>query len=156
MRNAVLVLLLLVTASCGAYRFPGPGGGSGTVAGQVTTTPCGPVDTPTCVPAPGAPACAPNTASGGACAVWPFPNVELVFTNGNTSLSTKTDSNGNYSIALPAGTWKVATTSAMMRITSGPEVLVVTAGASIVADYVVDTGIRAPAKPAIGAPAASG
>lgn len=154
MRNVVLVLLLLVTASCGAYRFPGPAGGSGTVAGQVTTTPCGPVDTPTCLPVPGAAACPPNITNGSACTTRPIPNVELVFMNGTASLSTKTDSNGNYSIELPAGTWKVAS-AGVMRITSGPSMLVVAAGASIVANYVVDTGIRAQAKPATGAPASS-
>jgi hypothetical protein len=68
----------------------------------------------------------------------------LVFTNGDTTRGVKTDSSGHYSIELPAGTWKVSSLN-FGRIISGPEPLVVTAGANIEANYVVDTGIRAAA-----------
>jgi hypothetical protein len=70
--------------------------------------------------------------------------IELVFTNGSSTRITKTDSAGAYSIEVPAGTWRVSTAS-FARIISGPQTLVVSAGASIVADYRVDIGIRAAA-----------
>jgi hypothetical protein len=71
-----------------------------------------------------------------------MPGLQLVFTSGETSRIAATDSSGHYSIELDSGTWQVGTKS-IARIISGPVALVVTAGASIVADYVVDTGIRA-------------
>jgi hypothetical protein len=154
MRNAVLVVILVATAACGAYRFPGPGNGSGTVSGQVIATPCGPVG-PAAQPClPGAASdCAPKSPTGGACGSRPIPGLELVFTNGSTSLSARTDSGGGYSIELPSGTWTVGTKS-YMRIVSGPQTLVVSAGASIIANYIVDIGVRAAAQPgsAAGAP----
>jgi hypothetical protein len=145
MRTWLLLVILVATAACGAYRFPGPENGSGTVSGQVLATPCSPVEpaAPICVPAPGpASDCVPRSQNGRACVGGPIPSLELVFTKGDTSQTTKTDSRGNYSIELPAGTWRVNAKS-FMRIISGPQTLVVTAGASIVADYIVDTGIRA-------------
>ena len=74
----------------------------------------------------------------------PIPGLALVFTDGNTSFIAKTDPDGAYSIELPAGTWKVSTPS-FVRLISGPQTLVVSDGAAIVADYVVDSGIRAAA-----------
>ena len=65
----------------------------------------------------------------------------LVFTDSGTSRTAQTDSNGAYSIELPAGTWTVDTKS-YVRIISGPRKVVVNAGATVVANYVVDTGIR--------------
>ena len=154
MRNALLVGILVATAACGVYRFPGPAGGSGTVSGQVMSTSCGPVEPATqkCLPGP-VPDCLPNSPNGTACGTWPVPGLELVFTNGGASLTAKTDSAGDYSIELPSGTWTVATTS-FVRIITGPQTLRVRAGASIVANYVVDTGIRAASQPglATGAP----
>ena len=68
----------------------------------------------------------------------------LIFINGDTTLRTKTDSGGYYSIQLPAGTWSVGTVD-FARIIDGPQKLVVSAGDNIVANYVIDTGIRAAA-----------
>jgi hypothetical protein len=154
MRNSLLVVLLVATAACGAYRFPGPAGGSGTVSGRVIATPCGPVEpiAQKCLGGP-SPDCVPNSPNGSLCGTWPMPGLELVFTNGGASLTAKTDSGGDYSIELPSGTWTVDTTS-YVRIVTGPRTLSVSAGSSIVADYVVDTGIRAASQPgqAIGAP----
>jgi hypothetical protein len=154
MRNALLVLVLVATAACGAYHFPGPGNGSGTVSGQVIATSCGPVEPADrkCLPVP-ATDCLPNPPNGPGCGRWPVPGVQLVFTNGSTSLTTKTDSGGDYSIELPSGTWTVDTKS-YMRIISGPRTLNVSAGARIVANYLVDSGIRAESQPgsAAGAP----
>lgn len=150
MRNALLLVILVATAACGAYRFPGPGNGSGTVSGQVIATPCGPVG-PTaqeCSPGP-APDCLPNnpnSPNGSACGAWPLPGLELVFTDGSTRHSTSTDSGGNYSIELPSGTWSVNTRT-YARIISGPLTLIVSADASIVANYVVDIGIRTAYQP---------
>jgi hypothetical protein len=149
MRNWLLVVLVVMSvvtaAACGAYRFPGPGNGSGTVSGQVIATTCGPVGPVGPVAQPcltyKMQDCMPKSPNGPPCGVWPVRGLELVFTNQDVSLSTKTDSTGAYSMELPAGTWAVKTGS-YMRIISGPETLVVSARAKIVADYVVDTGIR--------------
>lgn len=144
MRNSLLVVILVLTAACGAYHFPGPAQGSGTVSGRLVGTPCVPVQ-----PAAQDQACPPRPVAdcvkgpnGPGCSGWPMPNRELVFTNGSTSLTAQTDSAGSYSIELPAGTWAVNTNN-YLRIISGPRTLVVNPGDSIIANYVVDSGIRA-------------
>ena len=160
MRNALLAGLLVATAACGAYHFPGPGGDTGTVSGQVIAYPCGPVEpaNQTCMPYPcrslqapnqkcvpyPAGDCMPSNPNTGSCGGYPMPGLGLVFINGDMRLGTKTDSSGNYSIDLAPGTWTVSALN-FGRIISGPEKLMVTAGANIVANYVVDTGIRAAA-----------
>jgi hypothetical protein len=143
MRNAILAVILVATAACGAYHFPGPPDGLGNVSGQVVGTPCVPVE-----PAIQAPACPPGPiagcakgAIGSGCSTWPMPNLQLVFTNGTTSLTAQTDSAGTYSIELPAGTW-VVNTNNYVQIITGPRTLDVSAGESIIANYVVDSGIR--------------
>jgi hypothetical protein len=147
MRIALLVGLVLATAACGAYRFPGPGGETGTVHGQVIALGCGgPIqpDAGVC-PAQGSIACPPPTQPANqTCGKWPMTGFQLTFTDGGTKRSTTTDGAGAYSIDLPVGTWQV-TTSNYSRIVQGPESIAVSAGASIEADYVVDTGIRAAA-----------
>ena len=146
MRKTLLVALLVATTACGAYHFPGQGSGSGTVSGQVTAFPCGPVQSPIQPCAPGGPAqsCLPKTPNDSSCAPWPMPGLALTFTDGSTSVGVKTGSDGTYSIDLAAGTWSVKAAD-FARIISGPTTVVVTDGASIVANYVVDTGIRAAA-----------
>jgi hypothetical protein len=154
MRNALLAAILVATAACGAYHFPGPSNGSGTVAGQVATNMCGPVETPIrACPYPGPePAidCMPKSPNEWSCGQRPIPGLELFFSDGGTTISTKTDSGGFYSIELPSGTWSVDTRS-IMRIIAGPQTLVVRAGDTIVANYLVDTGIRTAVDPAAGA-----
>ena len=142
-RNALLVVLLVATAACGAYRFPGPAGGTGTVSGQVIAYTCGPVQpvNQKCIPGPPAADCMPENPT---CGGYPMPGVELTFTNGDATHGIKSNASGYYSIQLPAGTWTVRVLK-FVRIMSGPETVVVTPGASIVANYVVDTGIRAAA-----------
>ena len=142
-RNALLVVLLVATAACGAYRFPGPAGGTGTVSGRVIVYPCGPVQpvNQKCIPGPPAADCMPENPT---CGGYPMPGVELTFTNGDATHGIKSNATGYYSIQLPAGTWTVRVLN-FVRIMSGPETVVVTPGASIVANYVVDTGIRAAA-----------
>ena len=45
MKNGLLAALVFLVAACGAYHLPGgPSAGSGTVTGQVTVIPCGPVE----------------------------------------------------------------------------------------------------------------
>ena len=124
----LLAALVVVTAACGAYQFPGasPPAGTGNVSGHVIAVPCGPVE-------PG----------GGACAGRTVPGLEIDYTNGGSSARAVTDSTGAYSIGLAAGTWKV-TLKTYMRIISGPSVVAVAAGSRVVADYVLDTGIRVP------------
>ena len=144
MRIALLVALVIATAACEGYQFPGPEGGTGTVHGQVTGFACGgwpvqasPHPCPACPPSvkPGVSSCGGERPVGG---------FELSFTNGGTSRLTKTDSTGAYSIGVPVGTWKVSAAS-FGRITDGPQTVDVSSGASIEADYVIDTGIRAAA-----------
>jgi hypothetical protein len=73
----------------------------------------------------------------------PVPDLEIDFTSGSTTSRTFTDSRGVYSIELNPGTWKVTLTS-FMRVISGPATVTVSSGATVVANYVVDSGIRVP------------
>ncbi len=128
MRAVLLSLLVLLIVACGAYRFPGQTpSGTGTVSGHVTVVPCSPVQ------AAKLPPCAGRPAAG----------LEIDFTGNGTAVGTRTDSSGAYSVELPAGTWKVSFKS-YMRIISGPPTVKVQAGSGVVADYVVDSGIRVP------------
>jgi hypothetical protein len=68
------------------------------------------------------------------------PGLELDFSSGSTTLSTTTDSSGNYTIDVPAGSWKVSTKN-YMQIVSGPTTLTITAGSTIVANYTVWSNI---------------
>jgi len=148
MRTAVLVAVVVAivggAGACGAYRFPGSGSGTGNVHGQVFALSCGGPAIPSLQPCPAASiACPPGPAAQG-CGQFPIPGLELVFTDGSTSRHAQTDTSGAYSIDLPAGTWKVSTAT-FARIVSGPPTLVVNAGSSIEADFVIDTGMRAAA-----------
>jgi len=118
-----------MVAACGAYQFPGgPSAGSGTVTGQVTVVPCGPVE-------PAQPDFAP-------CKMRPSAGIVMVFTSERgTVTAMKTGSDGRYTIELPAGTYKVSAEN-YMRVISGPPIVTVKAGATVVADYVFDSGIR--------------
>ena len=129
MRNALLAALVFVIAACGAYQFPGGSpAGSGSVTGQVTVIPCGPVE-------PAQPDFAP-------CKMRPAAGLEIDFaSDGGTIFSAKTGSDSRYSIELPAGAYKVSVKN-YMRVISGPPVVTVKAGATVVADYVLDSGIR--------------
>jgi hypothetical protein len=160
MRKTLLLAALVVTLACGTYRFPGqPPSGTGTVSGQVTAVGCGGSVKIMCVAPPVGPApaaCVPDGSTGTSCGTIPVPGVvcpaagpanypcgtapvpglELDFTNGNTTEITTTDSSGNYSIELAAGSWRVSTKN-YMQIVSGPTTVTMTAGASIVANYTV-------------------
>jgi hypothetical protein len=129
MKNGLLAALVFLVAACGAYQFPGsPPAGTGIVTGQVTVIPCGPVE-------PAQPDVAP-------CKMTPSAGIVMVFTSaGGTVTATKTGSDGRYTIELPAGTYKVSAQN-YMRMIGGPPIVTVKAGASLVADYVFDSGIR--------------
>src|SRR5712692_1344334 len=128
MRNVILgAALMLITAGCGAYVFPGSTqSGVGTVTGTVIAVPCAPVES-----------------SANPCVGRPVPGLEIDFTDGGTTSRTVTDSKGAYSIDLKAGTWKVVFTG-VMRLISGSPTVTVSSGARVVANYVVDSGIRVP------------
>jgi hypothetical protein len=129
MKNGLLAALVFLVTACGAYQFPGgPSAGSGTVTGQVTVIPCGPVE-------PAQPDFAP-------CKMKPSAGIVMIFTSERgTVTSTQTGSDGRYSIELPAGSYKVSGQN-YMRMISGPPIVTVKAGATLVADYVFDSGIR--------------
>ena len=143
MRTLLLVAILVGSAACGAYHFPGPGNGAGNVHGQVVAWGCGGPVQPEAGPCVGKPASGcPAPPVNQTCGSWPIPGIALAFTNGNTTFIAKTDSAGAYSIDLPVGTWGVRTAN-FERIVDGPQTIVVADGGSIEADYVVDTEIRA-------------
>jgi hypothetical protein len=128
MRALVLLLLMVATAACGVYRFPGASpSATGSVTGHVMAVPCSPVE----------------AANQPTCTGRPVGGLEIDFTGNGAAVSTRTDSSGAYSIELAAGTWKVSFKS-FMRIISGPATVTVQAGSSVVADYLVDSGIRVP------------
>ena len=119
---------MLTIAACGAYRFPSGSASTGTVSGTVMMYPCGPVEQ-----------------QDQPCKGMPASGLELVFTNASGSEQTaRTDTRGAYSTTLDEGDWQVSL-KGIARIISGPQSVTVTAGGSVVADYLVDSGIRAPA-----------
>lgn len=127
MRLLLIAGLLLVTAACGAYSFPsGTAQPTGNVHGTVRVYPCAPVEQ-----------------QGQVCNGLIGTGLVINFTSGSQTHSATVDSNGGYSIDLPAGTWKVAF-KGIARIINGPNPVTVAAGASVEADYQVDSGIRAP------------
>jgi hypothetical protein len=134
MRNVLLAGLLLVTSACGAYSFgtgqASPTPDSGTVSGRVLAVPCAPVEK-----------------VGSPCAGRPVAGLELDYVVGTKVAGrTITDGEGNYAIRLVPGTYTV-TFKSYMRVISGPTKIAVSAGANVVANYLVDSGIRVPAQP---------
>ena len=118
----------VVMGACAGYHFPGGStAGTGTVSGNVVAVPCAPVEKPS-----------------SPCQGRPVPNLVIVFTAANDEqVTAKTDSAGTYAVTLQAGTWNVALKS-FMRVISGPTSVRVGAGAAVVANFVVDSGIRVP------------
>lgn len=137
MRNALLGALIValtvaLTAACGAYTFSGgqssPTPDSGTVSGSVLAVPCAPVER---VNSP--------------CAGRPVPGAELDYVVGTKVAGrTITDTQGNYSIRLAPGSYTVMFKN-VLRVVSGPTKVSVAAGSNIVANYLLDSGIRVPA-----------
>ena len=176
MRNVLLAALVLVSAACGAYRFPGGASpGDGTVSGTVVATPCFPVAQPAaqavpqcanpCFPVaqPGAnalPQCTARPVGGGVavtcfpvdkpaaqtlplCAGRPVGGLEIDFTSGSATTKAVTDSTGDYSATLAAGTWSVHLVTTM-HVVSGPQQVTIVSGSNLTATYILDSGIRVP------------
>src|SRR3989442_14365095 len=90
MKAFLLALLVLATAACAAYHFPGGGHvETGTVSGKVTAVPCAPVEA------------GPST-----CLARPVPGVEINFSAQGGTGSTRPDGEGFFSVRLAAGKWK--------------------------------------------------
>jgi hypothetical protein len=70
----------------------------------------------------------------------PAAGIEIIFSAGGKVMSTQTNSEGRYTIELRAGTYNV-NVAKYLRIISGPSTVTVKAGATVVADYVVSSGI---------------
>ena len=129
MRPLLLATLLLVTAGCGAYQFPGgtPAPGEAHVSGTVRSVPCAPVEQ-----------------AGSTCAGKPVPGLKIEYVQGSTTVGrTVTDANGAYAIDLPPGNYAVKLNT-YMRVVSGPTRLALGADTHKVADYVLDNGMRVP------------
>jgi hypothetical protein len=129
MKRLVVVAALIAVTACGAYRFPGvgPTAQTGTVTGQVLTWPCAPIENPQII--------CKGRAVQGLAVIFMSPS--------GTIVAAETDAGGAYTATLPAGTCKVSF-KGYMRIISGPAEVTVTAGGTVVANYVVDSGIRVP------------
>jgi hypothetical protein len=173
MRNVLLAALVLMTAACGAYRFPGGASpGDGTVSGTVVAFPCFPVAQPAtqaippcvspCLPVAqpadqALPKCTPPPVGGGVavtclpvqsagvaqCAGRPVPGVEIDFTSAGETAKAVTDSTGHFTATLAAGTWTVHLVTTL-HIVSGPQEVTVVSGATQTATYILDSGIRVP------------
>ena len=129
----VLVALLVAAASCGAYQFPGgnpspsPTPERGVVSGRVLAVPCAPVEQ-----------------AGTTCAGRPVPKLELDYVkDGEVAASAVTDSGGAYLVSLAPGTYQVKLKT-YMRVISGPLTVEVAPQSSVVANYILDSGIRVP------------
>lgn len=132
MRNALAVAgLVLLTAACGAYHFPGnspsPSPETAHVSGIVRSVPCAPVEQ-----------------AGSTCAGRPVASLEIDYVAGNTVVSRAvTNSSGMYAVDLRPGTYEVKLVT-YMRVISGPTKLTLGAGTRTVANYMLDNGIRVP------------
>jgi hypothetical protein len=108
-------------------REPGPSPGGGNVSGRVLAVPCAPVEK-----------------AGTTCAGRPVAKLELDYVKGDAvAASTVTDSGGSYVVSLAAGTYAVRLKT-YMRVISGPLTLTLGPGSSLVANYLLDSGIRVP------------
>ncbi len=132
MRNALAVAgLVLLTAACGAYHFPGnspsPSPETAHLSGIVRSVPCAPVEQ-----------------AGSTCAGRPVASLEIDYVAGNTVVSrAATNSSGMYAVDLRPGTYEVKLVT-YMRVISGPTKLTLGAGTRTVANYMLDNGIRVP------------
>jgi len=131
MKSTVLAGVMLVTAACGAYQFPGdspsPAAASARVSGTVLSVPCAPVQQ-----------------DGATCAGRPVPNLEIDYLRGSAVVAkAMTNKSGVYAVELAPGSYDVALQT-YMRVISGPTKLSLRAGTKTVADYMLDNGIRAP------------
>ncbi|HET7338925.1 MAG TPA: hypothetical protein VFK22_05205 [Candidatus Dormibacteraeota bacterium] len=131
MRAWLIAAVLVAATGCGAYQFPGAGSSpspaAGTVSGRVLAVPCAPVEQ-----------------LSSPCAGRPVPKLELDYVAGGSVVgSAITDSSGYYSVTVKPGSYQVKLKT-YMRVLSGPLTVSVASGANVVANYVLDSGIRMP------------
>ena len=89
--------------------------------------------------------CAPVEQIGSSCAGRPVAGLELDYMTGTVvAARTVTDTAGNYTVSLAPGTYTVQFKGGLMRVISGPTKITVAAGSSLTANYLIDSGIRAP------------
>lgn len=113
----------LLLVACGAQPA-GPGPSYGTVTGHVLAYPCAPVEQ-----------------AGSPCPGRTAAHVEVDFRRGaEEPVRAITGTDGAYSVRLPPGTYVVSI--GVLRRLSGPHEVTVTAGATVTADIVFDSGIR--------------
>jgi len=132
MRNALAIAaVMLLTAACGAYHFPGdstsPSPETAHVSGIVMSVPCAPVEQ-----------------AGSTCAGRPVASLEIDYVAGNSVIGrVVTNSGGMYAVDLRPGSYEVKLVT-YMRVLSGPTKLTLGSGTRTVANYMLDNGIRAP------------
>src|SRR5256885_12893211 len=132
MRNALAVAgLVLLTAACGAYHFPGnspsPSPETAHVSGIVRSVPCAPVEQ-----------------AGSTCAGRPVASLEIDYVAGNSVVSrVVTNSSGMYAVDLRPGSYKVKLVT-YMRVLSGPTKLTLESGTRTPADYLPGHGRPGP------------
>jgi len=85
--------------------------------------------------------CAPIEPATQPCKTAPASTIEIDFSGDGTTVTAHTDAKGQYSVELAAGTWRVSF-KGYLRIIKGPTMVTVNPGSSLVADFVVDSGIR--------------
>jgi len=115
------VLVVALSAACGTNASPPA---QGTVTGTVVISPCRPVERagdPPCPPRPGI-------------------SVKFQPTGGGSPVSTTTDAAGTYLVRLPAGDYQASASGGILP--SPPRQVAVAAGATVVLDLTVDSGIR--------------
>ena len=130
---ASIVVACAILAACGNYHFPGgSSAGTGTVTGQVLAVPCAPVEK---VDSP--------------CQGRPVPNLDILFTSDSShdQVVARTASDGRYTVELADGAWSVSFKGGgIMRVIDGPNWVTVEAGGTVVANFLMDSGIRVPAE----------
>lgn len=119
LRSLALLLVVSAAVSMPASAAVGPSGLHGTV-----------------VRGPISPVCRDNVPCDA-----PAPGVALTFVRAGVARATRTDANGRYRIALPAGIYALRPTAAQLGQTS-PTKVRVRVGRFDRVDFTIDTGIR--------------
>ena len=87
--------------------------------------------------------CSPVEHAEAQCAGRPVAGVEIDYVHGEATAKALTDSTGHYTVDLSSETWTVHLKT-YMRVINGPLQLGVSAGSTLTANYVLDSGIRVP------------
>lgn len=125
MRLLPIVVAAVLAAACGTQQAPAQQPTFGTVTGHVRAYPCAPVE----------------RAGASPCTGRPAAHVEVDFRLGSGApVRGITNDAGAYAVQLAPGTYAVSISA--LRTLSGPKTVTVTAGNTVTADYVFDSGIR--------------